>query len=93
VAESPASGLGLYQLSCGLAGFAYASGFGQRDHRLALFFAACAIFLGIWMLLLGLTKRLKWRGRELLELAAASVEQIQNGYTGRPLPVGKTDFS
>ena len=83
----------LYQLSVGLAAFAWAADFGQRDYRLGLFFAACALFLGIWMLLLGVTKRLKWRGREVLELAAASVEQAQNGYTGRPLPVGKTEFT
>jgi len=82
-----------FQLSGGLMGFAAAAGFGQRPNRLALAFAVCAVFLGIWAVLLAATKRIKWRGREVLELAAASVEQTQNGYTGRPLPVGKTDFN
>ncbi len=83
----------LYQFSAGLVGFAWPARFGERDYRLALFFTACALFLAIWMILLAVTKRLKWRGREVLELAAAAVEQAQNGYTGRPLPVGKTDFT
>jgi hypothetical protein len=82
----------LFQLCAGLVGFSWAAGFGQRSYRLALFFAACMLFFAIWMILLAVTKRIKWRGREVLELAAASVEQTQNGYTGRPLPVGKTEF-
>jgi hypothetical protein len=85
--------ISLFQLCGGLMGFAAAAGFGQRPNRPALFFAACTGFLGIWAILLAATKRVKWRGREVLELAAASVEQTQNGYTGRPLPVGKTEFS
>jgi hypothetical protein len=39
------------------------------------------------------TKKIKWRGREVLELAAAPVDDAGNGYTSRPLPAGKTEFS
>jgi hypothetical protein len=47
----------------------------------------------LWMVYLLLTKKLKWRGREILELAAATVEETGNGFTNRPLPGGKTSFS
>lgn len=83
----------LFQLSVALVAFSWVAGLGQRPNRLALFFIAWMLFFAIWSILLAATKRIKWRGREVLELAAASVEQTQNGYTGRPLPVGKTDFT
>jgi len=51
-----------------------------------------AIFL-LWLIYLFATKKLKWRGREILELAAAPVEETGNGYTPRPLPSGKTEFN
>jgi hypothetical protein len=44
-------------------------------------------------LYLAFTRRLKWRGREIFELAAAPVEGTGNGYTTRPKPVGKVDYS
>jgi hypothetical protein len=50
------------------------------------------VFFAVWAVLLTVTKRIKWRGREVLELAAASVEQTKNGYTGRPLALGKTEL-
>jgi len=54
------------------------------------------LFTGIflfWLIYLFATKKLKWRGREVLEMAAAPVEETGNGYTPRPLPSGKTEFS
>lgn len=50
------------------------------------------VFL-LWTVYLLLTKKLKWRGREILEMAAAPVEETGNGFTNRPLPGGKTSFS
>ncbi len=50
------------------------------------------IFLAA-ILYLWLTKRLKWRIRELLELAAAPVDDTTNGFTSRPRPLGKVDYS
>lgn len=47
----------------------------------------------LWMVYLLLTKKLKWRGREILELAAAPVEETGNGFTNRPLSGGKTSFN
>ncbi len=50
------------------------------------------VFL-VWLILLAATKKIKWRGREVLEMAAAPVEETGNGYTSRPLPAGKVEFS
>jgi len=59
---------------------------------------ALAYFLGLlfFALVLGylaLTRRLKWRGREVFELAAEAVEEEGDGYTARPRPVGKVNYS
>jgi len=50
------------------------------------------VFL-LWTIYLLLTKKVKWRGREILELAAAPVEETGNGFTNRPMPGGKTSFN
>jgi hypothetical protein len=51
------------------------------------------VFFGFVMLYLLLTRKLKWRGREVFELAAEPVEETGNGYTSRPRPVGKVEYS
>ena len=51
------------------------------------------IFFGLILVSLALTRRLKWRGREIFELAAESVDETGNGYTSRPRPVGKVNYS
>ena len=59
----------------------------------AVFFLVCGIFCLIWAYYLIFTRQLKWRGREILELAAAPVEEIQNGFTERPHPTGKAEYT
>ena len=60
-------------------------------------FMAFAVLLTIIFLVgviyLVITKKIKWRGREILEMAAASVEETGNGYTSRPLPADKVEFN
>lgn len=51
------------------------------------------IFFGVLIVYLAATKKIKWRGREIFELAAETVEDAGNGYTPRPRPVGKVEFS
>ncbi|UCF60651.1 MAG: hypothetical protein JSV37_12935 [Anaerolineaceae bacterium] len=57
------------------------------------------LFLVIYVLLLpvlgyyAFTKKIKWRGREILELAATTVEEVGNGFTPRPLPAGKLEYT
>jgi hypothetical protein len=38
-----------------------------------------------------LNKKLKWRTREILELALMPVNETNNGFTERPLPAGKVN--
>ena len=45
----------------------------------------------LWFIIL--TKRLKWRGREIFEMAAFKVEDTTSGYTSRPRPVGNAKYS
>jgi len=49
--------------------------------------------LYLCLLYLVVTRRIKWRGREILELAAEPVKDTQDGYTERPLPVGKREYT
>jgi hypothetical protein len=50
------------------------------------------LFFGVWMAVLAFGKRLKWRGRDLLELAAQPVDETAAiGFTDRPRLVGKVD--
>lgn len=37
------------------------------------------------------TGKLKWRGREVLELAAMNITEASNGFTERPMPLGKLE--
>jgi hypothetical protein len=47
----------------------------------------------VLILFLLATRRLKWRGSEVFELAAEPVEETGNGYTARPRPIGKVEFT
>ena len=58
---------------------------------LALLVATVVLFY--YILYLNFSKKLKWRGREILELAAQNVEDLSNSHTERPLPTGKVDFT
>lgn len=51
------------------------------------------VFFGFLIIALVLTRRLKWRGREVFELAAAEIDETGDGYTARPRPVGKVEYS
>ena len=84
---------GLFVLSQGLFDVTFPGSFGSDGYRLHYLFLFCELFFGVWLVYLAINKRLKWRGREILELAAAPIEETGNGYTSRPLPTGKTEFS
>ncbi|MFC1878582.1 hypothetical protein ACFLZW_01590 [Chloroflexota bacterium] len=60
---------------------------------LTIFFILCQLFFFVWLILVSVNRKLKWRGRDILELAASAVEEIGDGYTARPLAAGKTEFS
>ncbi|MBN1163550.1 MAG: hypothetical protein JXB45_03150 [Candidatus Krumholzibacteriota bacterium] len=86
----------LFQLFYGLwlASASYAGGieYAKRG-KLPLFFFWIGVFLMLWLFFLLLTRRFKWRGREIMELAALPVEELGDGFTERPRPAGKIEYS
>ena len=83
----------LFQLSGGLwVGGSHHGIFFLNEHLTPLFGFA-AILFGVWMQILLFSKKFKWRGREILELAAQPVQDITNGFTERPRPSGKVTVS
>lgn len=65
--------------------------YNSRAYGLAYFTGL--IFFGAGLLYLLLTRQIKWRGREIFELAAEPVEETGDGYTARPRPVGKVEYT
>jgi len=53
----------------------------------------CMLIFGPLGIYYAFSRKLKWRYREMLELAAAPVEDITDGYTDRPKPTGKTEYT
>jgi len=53
---------------------------------------ALAILMPL-LLYMTFSRKNKWRTREILELAAFPVNDIESGFTERPMPVGKADFT
>jgi hypothetical protein len=51
------------------------------------------ICFGVLIIYLLANRRLKWRGSEIFEMAAETVENNGNGYTSRPRPIGRVEFS
>jgi hypothetical protein len=54
-------------------------------------FSIAVIFSILMMGFIVLNKKIKWRTREMLELAAMPVDETRNGFTERPLSIGKID--
>ena len=50
------------------------------------------MFLWICLMYSLFTKKFKWRGREIMELAARNAEPSDDSYTERPRPVGKAEY-
>ena len=65
--------------------------FEQLEFGLAYFTGLA--FFGMVLIYLFVTRRVKWRGREIFELAGEAVEETGDGYTSRPRPVGKIAYS
>ncbi len=47
----------------------------------------------IWLFYMIVTNQTRWKGSNILELAAVGVEPSNNAYTERPFPVREIDFS
>lgn len=80
-----------YLLACSLM-LAVRIGLIPGKHEVA---PAFAILLGgsvVFLIFMFVTRQAKWRGRDVLELAAQPVDDIADGYSPRPHPVGKCEF-
>lgn len=63
------------------------------DRSIAIIFLGGTIFWGVWSLILAFQKKIIFRGKDILELAAQPVEGADNGFTSRPYPIGKIDIN
>ena len=81
----------LFQFSMALQCASVALSMTTGNTGLIPIFLLPTLFFGIWMVNLATNKKSKWRGREILELAAMPVEESANGYTGRPFPAGRIE--
>jgi hypothetical protein len=59
----------------------------------AKFMLVWVTFFLLWVIYLLLTKRAKWRGRDVMEAAAENVDTGEFTYTPRPRPIGKLEGS
>ncbi len=57
------------------------------------FFLVWMVISWIWLFYLMITGQTRWKGSQILELAAVGVEQSDNAYTERPFPVREIDFT
>jgi hypothetical protein len=68
--------------------------FGHKQLYLTLeakFMLIWVAFFMLWAIYLLLTKRAKWRGRDVMEAAAENVDAGEFSYTPRPRPVGRLE--
>jgi len=47
----------------------------------------------VWLFFLVFTRRAKWKGREIFELASMSIEPQPDGFTERPHPSGRSEYT
>lgn len=59
----------------------------------AWFFYFCGIIVMVWLIYLMFTGKGKWKGKSVFELAAIQVHEVLNGYTERPRPAGKLQYT
>ena len=59
--------------------------------QVVLSFMAMIYLFALWLAYLFFNKKLKWRGREVMELAAGDIPSSEESFTNRPRPVGKVE--
>lgn len=67
-------------------------GFGGDATLTKIFAFSIIVSTGVLIVMI-FNRRLKWRSREMLELAALPVKETSNGFTTRPLPAGNAEFT
>ncbi len=57
------------------------------------FFYFCGLIVAVWLVYMMYTGKGKWKGKHVFELAARQVNETVNGFTDRPRPAGKTEYT
>jgi hypothetical protein len=63
------------------------------DKPETLLFVLGMVVLGGLLIYIMVTRRMKWRSREVLELAARPVSDSADGFTPRPFPAGEASYT
>jgi hypothetical protein len=63
------------------------------DSKISALILLMCVASTIWLFYLFFKKRAKWKGREVFELASVSTEPQPDGFTDRPRPAGRTDYT
>ena len=64
-----------------------------NNSKITAFITVFLLASTAWLFYLVFSKRAKWKGREVFELASISTEPSPDGFTERPRPAGRTDYS
>jgi len=56
-------------------------------------FLLLGVIFFVWLSYLMISKRAKWRGRDIFEIAAQGIRETENGFTERPQPLDKINLS
>jgi hypothetical protein len=83
----------VYLASVGLYALTAPKHWGGGNTEVARLLALIAGASAAWLVWIFFTKRLKFRGREVLELAALPVKPEPDGFTERPRPSGKASYT
>jgi hypothetical protein len=67
--------------------------FFMGKHVLTLVAAVLSALLLIWLVIMLLVREFKWRILQVLELAAQPVDEVREGYSMRPMPAGKLNYT
>jgi hypothetical protein len=82
----------LYLLACTLL-LAVRNGYIPGGRAVAPAFSILLMVSMIFLLFMLLTRQTKWRGRDILELAAGPVAGETEAFTGRPRAVGRAEYT
>lgn len=82
----------LYLLACSLL-LGVRNGVIPGGREVAPAFSLLLMVSIIFLVFVLFTRQAKWRGRDLMELAAQPVNEISEGYTQRPHPVCRCEYS
>ena len=63
------------------------------DHRVSALIVLLLLAATLWLIYMVFTKMAKWKGREVFELASLTIENQTDGFTERPRPSGKTEYT